>query len=150
MKLPSSKRCGNCLKVKSATDFYPRMGGKYLMWECKRCNKTKTKEWLSNANPLLIRWTQVRTKGMPRAKVLMEYFSKISTCSICGEPISPAEYTLDHITPTSKGGTHALNNLAVAHFRCNTIKNDLTRNELIEFCRRVLSHLSSPLHDAEA
>lgn len=42
-------------------------------------------------------------------------------CWICGLPFKPKEKpTLDHVKPKSKGGTHALSNLKIAHMKCNT------------------------------
>jgi endogenous inhibitor of DNA gyrase (YacG/DUF329 family) len=49
------------------------------------------------------------------------------TCWLCGGPTAadatvphPLAPTLDHLVPTSKGGTDDLENLATAHFLCNS------------------------------
>ena len=70
-----------------------------------------------------------------KAKSTFEKARKIiyasqSVCGICGRPVNfdkrfpdPWSPTLDHIIPISKGGDPAsLNNLQLAHFRCNRIK----------------------------
>ncbi|MEU1497264.1 HNH endonuclease signature motif containing protein [Streptomyces sp. NPDC005732] len=53
------------------------------------------------------------------------------TCQLCGEAVlrdevvpHPQAPTLDHIVALSQGGTHELSNVQLAHFYCNTIKND--------------------------
>ncbi len=59
------------------------------------------------------------------------------TCAICGKPMyrnrfeAPharvwAKYraTVDHIYPRSKGGSDAMENLQLAHARCNKIKGN--------------------------
>jgi ribosomal protein S27AE len=53
------------------------------------------------------------------------------TCRLCGEAVLPDEVvphpqapTLDHIIALSQGGTHEESNVQLAHFYCNTIKND--------------------------
>ncbi|WP_442972484.1 HNH endonuclease [Rhodococcus sp. BH5] len=53
-----------------------------------------------------------------------------NSCGICSEPIdmklvSPdmQRASVDHILPYSKGGTHDLGNLQLAHLYCNCIKN---------------------------
>ena len=47
-------------------------------------------------------------------------------CGICGEPMTEATVTIDHIVPVSKGGSHEMANLRLAHKRCNgTRGNDL-------------------------
>lgn len=51
------------------------------------------------------------------------------TCHICGGKVDPKSDsndgmypTIDHIVPLSKGGTHTWDNVALAHRKCNTIK----------------------------
>ena len=45
-------------------------------------------------------------------------------CQICFAKIARAgEITIDHIIPRSMGGSNALTNLQLAHFRCNQWKN---------------------------
>lgn len=44
-------------------------------------------------------------------------------CAICGKPIVTADGgTLDHIVPRAFGGRDRIENLQLAHFRCNTKK----------------------------
>jgi hypothetical protein len=52
-----------------------------------------------------------------------------SRCHICGEKCRPDEITLDHVIPLSKGGTHAEENLRVAHLSCNARKRDRAAND---------------------
>lgn len=44
-------------------------------------------------------------------------------CCYCGEPVTPDIATLDHIQPTSRGGTNEPANLATACLMCNSIKS---------------------------
>ncbi|MBV9838702.1 MAG: HNH endonuclease, partial [Solirubrobacterales bacterium] len=44
-------------------------------------------------------------------------------CRYCGDAVTPDTATLDHILPTSKGGTHVPKNLATACLMCNSIKS---------------------------
>jgi len=61
-------------------------------------------------------------------------------CAICGEMcdqndhrwsewFGPLYPTLDHIIPLSKGGSHAWDNVQVAHAICNATKRDLVEGE---------------------
>jgi hypothetical protein len=43
-------------------------------------------------------------------------------CSICRKPVTWADFTVDHISPFSKGGRTHLDNAALAHRRCNSGK----------------------------
>jgi HNH endonuclease len=43
-------------------------------------------------------------------------------CGLCGGDVDPKDVHLDHRLPWSKGGQHTLDNLQVAHSRCNIRK----------------------------
>ncbi len=61
-------------------------------------------------------------------------YASQTNCGICGRPVDfnkrfpdPYSPTLDHIIPISKGGSPAsLDNLQLAHFRCNRLKSTRT------------------------
>lgn len=40
-------------------------------------------------------------------------------CWLCGKALDVERATLDHVLPRSMGGQDALDNLRLAHFRCN-------------------------------
>ena len=44
-------------------------------------------------------------------------------CHICGKKVTEKTWSLDHLIPLSKGGTHIPENVALAHFACNTKRN---------------------------
>jgi len=50
-------------------------------------------------------------------------------CHICGARCRPDEVTLDHLIPLAEGGTHAPENLRVAHLSCNTSKGAREAND---------------------
>lgn len=54
-----------------------------------------------------------------------------SICGICGQPIDkslkypdPMSPTVDHIIPCNRGGSDDLDNLQLAHRKCNRLKSD--------------------------
>lgn len=47
-------------------------------------------------------------------------------CGICYRPVRFNEFTLDHIYPISKGGSHTFHNVQIAHSACNTSKGNRT------------------------
>ena len=52
------------------------------------------------------------------------------TCGICGEPIDPNNFHVDHIIPLNRGGLHAYTNTQAAHPSCNTSKKDKLPTEV--------------------
>ena len=51
-------------------------------------------------------------------------------CYICGKLIPFGERHVDHIIPLSRGGTHTIDNLAIACKRCNLVKHDKLPEEI--------------------
>lgn len=41
---PKPKKCGACLAVKPASEFYTQKTG-YLTWACKECTKARARKW---------------------------------------------------------------------------------------------------------
>lgn len=46
------------------------------------------------------------------------------TCYCCGQPITLATATLEHIVPKSLGGKDILSNLALSHEKCNSARGN--------------------------
>jgi 5-methylcytosine-specific restriction endonuclease McrA len=67
-----------------------------------------------------------------RARLLGQFVAPVNTsairdrdnglCGICGEPVTLAEQSLDHIIPIARGGTHEPANVQLAHRVCNSRK----------------------------
>lgn len=49
-------------------------------------------------------------------------------------------YHFDHIVPRSRGGNNSLENLGIATKEANNAKNDMTEEEFIDLCKRVLQN----------
>jgi 5-methylcytosine-specific restriction endonuclease McrA len=50
-------------------------------------------------------------------------------CGICGLPVDPANWHLDHIEPLALGGPHSYSNVRVTHPKCNMARSRATRDE---------------------
>lgn len=75
-----------------------------------------------------------------------DVINKIGTDPVCylsGEKIDLKEsksYHFDHIVPASRGGLNVLDNLGVLCKQVNLMKHDLTVEEFIDWCKRILKH----------
>lgn len=80
--------------------------------------------------------SQLRPEHDPARSSVFKKNKKIilatqSICGICGQPIDkslryphPMSPTVDHIIPCAKGGSDELDNLQLAHRKCNRMKSD--------------------------
>ena len=59
-----------------------------------------------------------------RQRMKDELWSRSSVCGICGKPAKYSDATLDHIQPRSQGGSNKIENLQIAHSKCNTTKGN--------------------------
>lgn len=94
-----------------------------------------TSPWHPGINSI---WTikqrrQARITATRNGVISRQYVFKRDrwTCHLCGTKVqqdqrapSPLAPTLDHIVPLARGGTHTYDNLALAHFICNSTKSD--------------------------
>jgi 5-methylcytosine-specific restriction endonuclease McrA len=64
-------------------------------------------------------------------------------CYLSGEPINLYEtksYSIDHITPASKGGENTIENAGLISSSINKMKSDITVEEFLEKCIQVLEY----------
>lgn len=66
---------------------------------------------------------RAKGKGSPEAEFIDReqiYERDGGRCHICGHAVAKSKFTLDHLVPLSKGGSHTALNVAVAHRKCNS------------------------------
>lgn len=64
-------------------------------------------------------------------------------CYLTGQPIditNPKDYHLDHIVPVNKGGKNTLTNMGILKSEINMMKGDLTIDELLTNCVKILEY----------
>lgn len=74
---------------------------------------------------------------------VIDKFGWETMCYLTGEPINlrePKTYQFDHKTPYSKGGSLTLENLGIACKQANQAKADMTVEELLNMCTKILQH----------
>lgn len=73
-------------------------------------------------------------------------FGEHPRCYLTGEEIDiyePRTYQFDHIIPRSRGGTNTLDNLGICTRQANLAKNDMTHDEFLNFCKKVVEYNST-------
>ena len=76
-------------------------------------------------------------------KDVIAKFGENPTCYLTGKPIDlndSSSYNLDHVVPTSKGGTNDLSNLQICLTEANTAKGNLLLPELLNLCKDILKY----------
>lgn len=80
--------------------------------------------------------SQQRPESDPARRAIFDKNKKIilatqNICGICGQPVDkslkyphPLSPTVDHIIPCARGGSDDLDNLQLAHRKCNRDKGD--------------------------
>jgi hypothetical protein len=64
-------------------------------------------------------------------------------CFMTGDPIDvtqPSTYSFDHPLPVMRGGQSTLDNFTICSKRVNETKSDLTPEEYLTLCKKVLEH----------
>lgn len=71
-------------------------------------------------------------------------------CAICGKPLTPESYTVDHIVPLSRGGTNEMSNFRCVCKRCNEWKGDSLDGEMVTMLSQVGGYYmyNNPYSDA--
>jgi CRISPR/Cas system Type II protein with McrA/HNH and RuvC-like nuclease domain len=71
---------------------------------------------------------------------VLEKFGENTFCYLSGEKINllTDSYNLDHIIPSSRGGNNSIVNLGITLEIVNKMKSDLTPNELMSWCKKIL------------
>lgn len=83
---------------------------------------------------------------IPVQDLVKEFMIKIGDnpkCYLTGDSIDlskPKTYQLDHIIPTSKNGQNTLDNLGLTTKEANLAKRDLSVDEFINLCKKVLQN----------
>jgi len=75
-------------------------------------------------------------------KAVIEKFGLRTRCYLTGKKIdlTKDDYSFDHIVPVAKGGENTLDNLGITIPIVNRSKTDLTKDEYIELCKKILKY----------
>ena len=88
-------------------------------------------------------WFFSKGEKMITLKEVTDKFGESPKCYLTGDSIDinqPKTYHFDHIIPKSRGGTSTINNLGICTKVANLSKTDMTLDEYILHCKKVLEH----------
>jgi len=74
---------------------------------------------------------------------VIQKFGDNPKCSLTGDIIDiyqPRTYEFDHIIPSSRGGDNSLSNLQILTKEANRAKQNLTDNEFLQLCLKIVKH----------
>jgi HNH endonuclease len=93
-----------------------------LEWGKKGCFRCRIADWRQH------RPARRRRPPIPRHTREEVLARDGYVCGLCGAPVTPEAFHFDHILPWSQGGSHAAENLQVAHPDCNRRKGNRIRH----------------------
>jgi len=135
----SGRRCFVCLE-KQRRDNRRYYAKRVARGQCPSCRKSAEvgifcfKHWLKNVG---VPHGLGNGKGIALLQRLWE--EQKGQCAITGETLIPgATASIDHIIPKSRGGASVNGNLQWVLLQVNRIKWDMTNEEFVETCRKVV------------
>lgn len=108
-----------------------------------KLNGNPARKRLKKTNPALYRARRLRVSykrlGVDRStEDILKEIQSLKSCTYCNEPLDPLDISLDHILPSSRGGSDTQENLHLVCLGCNLVKGNLTDGEyksLLEFMK---------------
>ena len=96
------------------------------------------------------RWRSLLLTPRFGRKVTKEELETLWTgqCGISGRAISIQEADIDHIVPTSRGGSHEPSNLRWVWNRANEAKGNMTDDEFLILCKQVVEWIGRRIMEA--
>ena len=82
--------------------------------------------WQTRVPSVIMLKEFMRRRRRPRFSKTNLYIRDLYTCQYCSNEFSRNNLTMDHVTPLSKGGRTAWDNIVAACQRCNTAKGNKT------------------------
>ena len=161
LKCSKSIVCYHCSESRRENSR-ARLVNRYPRWErllLKSCSRFINRDKRKTKDKRQRKWKrrlregcddfQRRVLGRHRNNMTFSYKDVVAKygmnpkCYLTGEELNflePESYQLDHIIPVSKNGDNSLDNLGVVSPQANRVKSDLTVDELLDICRRILIH----------
>ena len=147
MRNTSTKHCYTCELDKATTAFNKNKTTRDgVQGRCRDCEKhhyqqnkqrIRTKYYQRYHDLSGFHWKmRLRSYGAPEvAEAFYQKYLDHPNCTYCDLALTPSDIQIDHMIPRSRGGSNALDNLAVACADCNRLKHNKTSEEFVIFLR---------------
>lgn len=131
-EIPAFKICIDCNVEKPPNSFARRQGNRDgLNGVCYECEAARRMAYYyTEEGNAMHKAAQARRRIRIESTEIepVSYAEVIErdgqVCHICEGNVAMENLTIDHVVPLAKGGAHIFDNLAVAHWFCNSRKND--------------------------
>ena len=139
-----SYHCGNGQKEKSKNRARKRSKKNKLLHRVELFKTKRKRNLVENTRKFQkISGNKIDNSIVPTFtwKDVVSKFGINTKCYLSGENINILQddyYNLDHIIPVSKGGSNFLDNMGILHKDVNYMKGNLSKEELIEWCKKIL------------
>lgn len=141
----SQRKKANIRQNKLRKTYHPYIKKLNSFIKCKP-GLSKRKISTNKAKTLIIKKLNEFT-GYSNMKITLEQliakFSEKPRCYLTGQEIDIYDtktYEFDHKIPTSKNGPNTIDNLGICIRQANRCKQDLTPEEFIDICKKILSY----------
>jgi hypothetical protein len=83
-------------------------------------------------------------KQKPRSKLSKMLYLQSGRCFFCGEPLREEDASIEHLNPTSKGGTRTDDNEVVCHASLNETFGSMDLKKKFEFTLKSAGNFKCP------
>lgn len=109
--------CASCQRKLLERDF-PPAAVRHEKWQCRECKTPYTR-----ASDAKRRRKMTSTRVEPIKHIVVAERDGWR-CGICGGRVTRATWSIDHVIPISKNGSHTYDNVVLAHRDCNSRRSD--------------------------
>lgn len=161
----TEKKCSNCKDIKPLSGFFKAKHGKFgVRSECKACSSSKYAIWQktkgrekalannkkfyeSHKDTMKYKWSRFKSNAKQRNKmnkVTFEMFAELwnQPCHYCGDEVFSAG-----IDRVDSSAGYVKGNIVRCCEKCNRAKSNMTVDEFISHCQKVVAHVTHTITD---
>jgi 5-methylcytosine-specific restriction endonuclease McrA len=132
------KRCTKCGEFKPATrDYFGHTPSGNFRGACRDCVRLNVRKW-EQVNACRETKKGNSAKRVHGYSMILSLLANQGYCCVyCSQTLTPETGQIDHITPTSRGGSDSADNLQMLCKQCNLEKHAKTHEEHLAWRQKV-------------